>query len=240
MNPLLYFFPAAGRQTITAADFERCGVGYAVSAHGVTARGTVNAPGDQAGFIACGDSRAAAGDLLYKPLEQTWRRIAGTELWCGYWNGRKPGASDLGRARVYDGQAVRLLDGGDWIVPRCYAFFPETRPVTLPLQLDLNDEGIVIARPHERYRNLCEAAMRFYEQFTHQLPAEQRMTTMQRIDLAVEALAVNYHVGRTEIIGLLGLWGTDEFGLVLRALVDGDEIEAWAARQVEGESANPT
>ena len=70
---------------------------------------------------------------------------------------------------------------------------------------------------------MCDAAFAWWQEWSGQ--TDGGITGDQQIQLAIDALSVNYRVGKVEILSLLGLWSTDEFSLILRALIDADEIE---------------
>ncbi len=141
----------------------------------------------------------------------------------------------LARSRQYPGQPVTLLDGNEWLVPRCHGIL-EDRPAMLPRVLDLADDGeTAITRVHPRFARLCEDAARFWMQFCGILPDADRLSPDQLVQLAVDALAVNYRVGKTEVVALLGLFDTDSYGKVLRAAIDADEIEAHFKQQQDGQ-----
>lgn len=228
MPGFLYFLPTPKR-IATAEDLVAAGLSHALNGPGVEGCHTFAGPSKAEGVVVVipGDGHTAS----YKPDEQTWRKGPGGKYWVGYLNGAKPGPDDLLRPSACAGTPVRLLDGNDWVVPRCQGLL-EGRGPTLPRILDLaEDAQTTITRVHPRYARLCEDAFEWWMEWSKQKSGKERLSTEQKVQLAVDALAANYRVGKVEVIALLSLWGTDEFGLVLRALIDADEIEAWHAAQ---------
>src|SRR5438046_277952 len=66
-------------------------------------------------------------------------------------------------------------------------------------------------------------------------PAE-KFDDDRAIQLAVDALAVNYRLGRLEAVGLLSLFGTEELHAVLQVVIDGDGIKRQAAATAAAET----
>lgn len=228
MPGFIYFIPT-DKQALTAADFEAAGLGYALTGDGVDCRPTTAGPDGRAGVLAVANAPGAAKPK-HDPAGQVWRKgptkAAGPAFYVGMNKGARPGPADLVRPHAYGGTAVRLLDGQDWTVPRCHAVLDD-RPPTLPRVLDVADDGeSVVLRPHPAFEQLGRDALRFWLDWSGQSEDGGRMTPSEQVRLAVAALAVNYRVGLLEAVALLRLWGTDEFGLVLRALIDADEVEA--------------
>lgn len=236
MNPILYFLPTP-KQAIEPADLKAAGLSYAhEDGVGVHSRRTTSGPEGQVGLIFALGTDLRTQDLAYKPEEQIWRRIPGGDAWAGIWKDRKPGPLDLVRKRVYGNQTVRLLDGNEWIVPRCYAFRARPdRTDSLPRVFDLDENGELVGKIHPDYDALFDKGMRSYLHYIGALKESDAMTVAEVTDNAVDALAVNYRLGRTEAIALLGLLGTDEIWLVMRAMIDADEIDHWIIQQKAAE-----
>lgn len=240
MPGFLYFLPT-DKRSATDADLKAAGLGYALNGdRGVTSVHTTSGPGGQSGLVVAinghdGNSIVPA----YRPAQQTWRKGAGGKFHVGMQSDQRPGPAELVRSRIYDGEAVRLLDGNEWIVPRCYGALPD-RPSTLPQAIDLDEDGeTLIGRPHPRFAKLCDEVFRFWQEWSGTGGEGFKPTTgAEQVQLAADGLAVNYRVGRVETVALLALWGTDEVGLVLRALIDADETEAYYAAQSQKKSTS--
>jgi hypothetical protein len=234
MSGFLYFLPTA-KQCVDASDLRALGLEHALRVDaGITCNRTESGPGNLAGLtiVIDGDDMQAG----FYEGKQTWRKARGGKFFVGIQNDRRPGPDDLARERLYEGTPVRLLDGNDWIVPRCFGIL-EDRPSTLPRALDLDDEGeSVITAVHPRFEKLCHGAFDFWMEWSNQAP--QKLTAEQRIQLALDALAANYRIGRVEAIGLLKLLDTDSFAKVLRAMIDADEIEQYAQAQLQKKSTS--
>lgn len=247
--PQFTYFIETGRQACSPGDLRDAGIDYAMwSPSAFSHLLTTSGPEGKGGMLVQCLPDGASTMVRYEPDKQSWRKGPGVppKYWVGVDNDAKPGPDDLKRQRVYDGTPVRLLDGNDWIVPRCFGYL-EGRDATLPRLLDVADDGeTVVTRVHPRYQKLCDDAFRWWKQFTGRLPENEHLKPAGMVQLALEALAVNYRIGKVEAIALLGLWGTDEFGLILRAMIDADEMEkkyaiddAEAAKKTGGETSPP-
>jgi hypothetical protein len=247
MRHFTYFIETA-RRGADEALMKAAGLAYALSENaGVSYVLTSGGPGGVAGVLVVPNGPAGESVVpAYKPVAQTWRKLppaAGTidgkpaAVWVGVDNAEKPGPDDLARKRMRDGQSVKLLDGNEWIVPRCVAML-EGRNHTLPQVLDIGDDGTtVVGKLDPRYTSLCDHAFDFWRMWAgYEMPEAERLTAQQEIALAADGLAVNYRVSKVEIIALLGLWGTDEYGLILRAMIDADEVEAYWKAEAEKKS----
>jgi hypothetical protein len=247
---LLYFIET-DKGTLTATDLRAAGLGYALEGDGVEARQLHDGPGGGRGVI-CVPQPAVPQSTSPPPAKfdratQTWRRGpaagAGGKFWVGFNNDARPGPDQLARARRYAGTPVRLLDDHDWIVPRCVAIL-EDRPPTLPYVFDLADDGqTVTASIDPRYTRLCDAAfdlwLAFSGQQQQQATRSAKLTGTQQVQLACDALAVNYRLSMLEAVGLLKLIGTEQRNAILRAMIDADEVEAAYFRATEEKKSPP-
>lgn len=234
----IYFFPGHPG-VIKRADFESRGLGYALAAAGDPDSAAVAAgPEGKPGVLAVVPGPAAAVLPSYKPELQRWRKgpskwFEGKELgfYVGCSKSQPPGPEQLARETVYPGNAVRLRDGHDWVIPRVAAILPD-RGSTLPRVLDLGDDcETVVTKVDPRFEAVANAAFKFWMDFSGQSEEKDRQTGREQIELAVAALQVNYKIGKVEAIGLLSLWGTDELGKILRATIDADEIAAFLQKK---------
>lgn len=233
---MLYFLEDFPRGSIDAEQLAQVGLGYLYDPGepaGIECRACATGPGGKRGLVVC----VSGETCVYDPA-QTWAVAPGltTRIWVGYDpRAGKPGPAELARTRQVEGTALRLLDGKQWIVPRAVAPLPE-RPITLPLRYELDGEGQWTGRPLERYRKLCEEAYRYWQSILAEATAaaggkgqgtdgaQPPLTVAEALELAAEALAVNYRVSRAEV-SLLGLLGDDQLRAVLAALVDLEEVK---------------
>lgn len=237
MAGFLYFIPRTdGRQTLENADLEAAGLGYATTAAGVDCQflpaGRFAPAPDLAGVLVSPQAPGAPPPRL-EPDKQLWRKGPKGRYWVGMAADARPAPADLQRSRVYDGNGVKLLDGHEWIVPRALAVVPG-RDMTLPRMLGLADDGETpIYTVHPRFADLCDRTLRWWLDFTGETEKSggKPMTNGELIALAIDSLAVNYRVGKVEVLGLLQLWSEDEYGLVARALIDADALMEYAEKK---------
>lgn len=227
MPAFLYFLPTDQRAA-SAALLKSVGLEYSLATNeSVGSRFTTSGLDGKAGLVVAHD--ADGMDAAYQPEKQIWRKGKGGKFYVGRTKDVPIGPENLKRERLYEGTAVHLLDGNDWIVPRCFGML-EDRPTTLPHVLDLDDESDrLVAKIHPRFADLCKGAFDYWMEWTGQ--TENRSEYESLVKLAVDALAVNYRLSRIEAVGCLSLLGTDETRLILRAMIDADEIEAYAKAQ---------
>lgn len=232
MPGFLYFLPtdkrAADAQMLKAAGLE-----YSLAGdESIASRFTTAGPGGQQGLVIVHNVDGL--DASYKPDLQIWRKAFGGKVFVGRLKDSPIGPENLKRDRIYEGQAVKLMDGNLWIIPRCFAVLEE-RPITLPHVIGLDEEtDKAIAKIHPRFKALCNGAVDFWLEWSGQ--NRQTVEGEVFLQLACDALAVNYRLSRAEIVGCLELLGTDELKTVLRAMIDADEIEAFAKTQDQKKS----
>lgn len=236
MRSLFYFIPFASidnRQMADRADLVRLGLEHALWPQGHRCVPVQSGP-DGGGGLLITDNAMRASDCActFDPAREHWRGGPGRQWFAGTFQdpSQRPGPADLSRPEQYEGQAIRLLDGHEWIVPRCVAVLAERTP-SLPDLVDVADDGrTVIHRVHPRFESISRRAFDFWRFYTSAQGAAAP-TVQEATELAVDALAVNYRVTLVEALGLLKLVGETERNLILRAMIDADEVEAWAASQ---------
>lgn len=227
MASFVYFLPNQNGAATNQVLIE-VGLAHAIYGAGPQSAQCNNGPGGTAGLIVVADHPRKA-DCMYWPDRQTWRKSPDGKFWVGHMNDARPGPEDLARDMIYMGQRLTFQDGREWIVPRCHGVVPQ-RPATLPSRLDLSEDGKWIGTPAEPYAKLADKAFELWQVLIG--VAKNTLSAAGEIDLAAEALAVNYRIGRLEI-AMLGLWTTDDHKRVLRAMIDADEIEAWGKSMLE-------
>jgi hypothetical protein len=242
----LYFIPFESinnKQAVEADDFKSVGLGYALlPGAGIQSVALSQGPAGagKPGVLSVVQS-AGAPRCQYQPDRQTWRNGPGGKYAVGMVLDQRPGPEDLSREVIHTGQSVSLMDGRPWIIPRCLGLLPD-RPSRLPYLIDLAEDGVsTIASPHPAFESISARAFEFWLLFRGAENAP-KLTNGDLSELAVDALAINYRVGKLEVLALLKLLSEQERNLVLRAMIDADEIEAYfraqAAAAMEPGGAN--
>jgi hypothetical protein len=202
----LYFLP--GKSAGDKLDLDALGLSHARAPGEPTKAPVTKGPDDGPGLLL-----VFAGDHAprYVAAEQTWRKAPGGGHWVGVFNAHKPGPEDLAREQVIGGEAIRMLDGADWVIPICQS--PVRGRPTVPRQLDLDDQGQWVRRVLPKYARVCEDAERVF----HHWLGENWVADVPPVSLsedegwriAADALAVNYRVSPLEIAMLRTLVGRD-------------------------------
>jgi len=132
-----------------------------------------------------------------------------------------PTADELARPRPIPGRTVTLGDGGEWLTP-------VARSVDGRFGVDvtygLDADGREAMTPVARHRRLWELAS---EAATAYLDPDRGLGHAEALELAIEALAANYRLGRPEILAL-GLLASDTVLEIVRIVtgiadaLDGD------------------
>jgi hypothetical protein len=158
----------------------------------------------------------------YIPEEQAWLQVStDPPRWVGYYRDDKPTPESLRRADVdcVPGEFYRLDDGNDWEIPEI--MMPTGESMGLPSSLSLVD-GRLHRTPVEKFLPLAKQARRafllFWATLTGQEQPENPISDVELLGLAMDALAVNYRIGRDEV-GALGLITDRNFLGVLSKLV---------------------
>jgi hypothetical protein len=151
----------------------------------------------------------------------------------GWFKDGQPGAprpAHLLRPEPIDGHQVKLADGNPWLIPIARSI---VQGATLPERLVLGPNGKVVREPLERFAELSAAAERIWHRIVYD-NAEQAerenmedpgaLSTEELFDIACQALAVNYRIGRWEISALKLLTSQTAMNVV-KALVDLPTIE---------------
>jgi hypothetical protein len=175
----------------------------------------------------------------FYPDEQVWRRCG--LWWLGVTKGRLPRPEDLARKQQVRGHWVKLGDGNGWLVPAAVRYDLETgtRSLSLPAGLDLSDEGQWVTRPLPRFAffsEQVELAWTFYAKRLADPTVE--IDPDLWLDLAVQALAFNYHVGKWELASL-GLLSTASVHEIVEAVLDVPTMLAVAEAHGKKAAAQP-
>lgn len=234
----LYFIPfdsIDNRQALTPADFVALGLEHALANSGMKSVPLKVGPlGDgRPGLLAAVEGAGVEPVKLQYLPDQRWKHGPGGKWMVGVDTSKQPGPQQLLRPQWYDGAAVKLCDGNEWIIPRCWGLILDRGP-TLPSAFDTNGNGELVARPHPKFAKLCKAAAAFGS-WVFREDQESRTdeyTAAHGLELAVVALGVNYRVGIIEAIGLLNLFDSDNLQAVTDAIIDAPAILEWSASQL--------
>jgi hypothetical protein len=147
--------------------------------------------------------------------------IQAERFWVGIDSNDRPLPSNLSRNEQVDGYSILLGDGNSWTIPLVRM---ESGDSMLPKRYTVGIDGKPIVVPQDRYREVTQHALEFYEDFMSGLRGDGvsgnlRMDHATRFERAIEALRINYHIDRYEV-ALLGLLDTRNVHAVLGALVD--------------------
>lgn len=153
---------------------------------------------------------------------------------------QKPTPSELQRARLFDGYAVRLCDGHEWIVPAA---------VRLPRDMRL-EGGKWTRRVKREFDDFWTKSERYFKQFVESVSNEEGVfsvdedITQEQYDSEVmgyliKALRLNYRI-TPELVSHLGLFDTKTIVDAAIATVTGHEInQVLEALQKKSQSATP-
>lgn len=243
MSTFYYWLPCERPFTSSAALLESlraAGLAYAVE-NKITPRTSDCGPDSQKGVVVCHGANAD-GRLGWWPNEQTWKRIPGTEAWCGCYQADRPRPSDLAREEQISGDWLTLDDGYAWLVPKARRWIEIDDKLlwnhNFPRRMTLNDDGAWVAgglKPkYERLWTLATA----YEQAAAEAlsnAAEEDQSVrfvFPEIDtLAVSTLQVNYRVGAVEL-DLLGVYDEGSRQRIIDVLLDNATWQNWLKKKL--------
>jgi len=221
MSSLIYFFP--GKHAATSDVVREVGLSAVLDGTTAAWREVSNGPGEKSGV--CAVFRRAGRDeerVLYDEAAQHWEECAGGAYWIGYWRDAVPGPQDLARQVQVAGHGVELADGREWLIPLVRQFDGGT---AVPQVIKFRADGSVEHDINPKYSTFYERGMQVWESVAQDNkwgPSEQWI-----LDTAIEALTVNYMVGKWEA-SVLGLLDTRNVSLIVQAIVDGPTYKRWA------------
>ena len=225
----VYFIPGSRQQLLSAAEARKLGFGHACDDGGaLKCVATRKGPDGKAGLLAA--TAAFTGTLRYDASSQTWRKAPGNAYWVGLPKDAQPTPEIFQRHERFDGQLVELADGNRWLIPRLVGVLAG-RPTALPRRFDLDEEGEPILSLHEKYQDVGERSFRLWLTITGQLGDKPQLTVKEELQLATDAIGLNYRLSHLEIVGLLRLLDTRSLTKVLYALIDADAIEEDAKKR---------
>jgi hypothetical protein len=187
-----------------------------------------SSPSNEPGlFCAWGDPRNPADDvaMVYDLSRQTWKRGPGGKWWIGVQNDKRPGPSDLARAKSINGHAVTLADGNEWVMPNVMA---------LPAVFDLDDDGNEVKRTRAEWQDIEQRAGWALNVLAESAGGCQLPETECRRYVA-DMLCVNYRLA-PEMVYLLGLLDSECWVTAMAATVDGKRLFALRQEIAAGES----
>lgn len=242
MSQFLYYAP--GKHQFTGIDVANAGLRYAID-HEPSTRTCGTGPDGTGGILfARTDHR-----LAFKPGEaQRWKRITGSELWCGLWTDDPPKPQELQRESIVSGEWITDDNGDLWCAPKARRFeVVEDQLVwlhNLPTSLQLDDHGRwVHGDVKPRFRKLWDLAMRYEDRY---LEAAENATGNESSvsfdfpeasEVVFRSLQVNYRIGPVEF-HLLGIYDTQFCFAVLDALIDKRRREEFWKKKLESAAAS--
>lgn len=148
-------------------------------------------------------------------------------FWLGYVKDARPSAGDLQRSELHEGEAVKLLDGNQWLIP-----IAEMLPRLLEIDPATGEET---KQPPAKHRDFVMRANEVFNLFLsdsfHELVSkERRVVIPEGLTFAALALAKNYRVTR-EVVSLLQLIGEYEAFEVARVASGLSAVERMIAQK---------
>lgn len=216
MSGLLYFLPNASGAS--EARLRGLGLGHLAEVGDLESRGvTGTGPGGQSGLLVAPGSPKGSRAQGAHWARFKWEQSPLSEAWVGWDPESPPAPEDLERAETFDGHAVKLADGREWLVPVARAVNGAT---PLPRSLKLTKDGWAPGDVQPRYRDLFGRACELWDALTEQSKEGGGKVTMgEARQLVVDALSINYLLSAAEV-SILGLLDTRCEGEAVLALVD--------------------
>lgn len=224
---LFYYYIPTEKRKLSIEECERAGIGYALAGR-KTDRGCTKGPDNGHGVVVChGDNRD--GKLGYFPEQQTWKKVPGSDVWCGMYTADKPTPADLIRETPISGQWVKADDGSQWLAPTARRYAEEEDRLVwahnLPRRLTLGDEGEW--QPGDvmpQYQELWQLCVKCEEALLGE--SEETVDTNH---VAVTALQANYRIAAIEL-DLLGVFTETFRDRVVETLMDLRTWLDWAKK----------
>lgn len=155
----------------------------------------------------------------FLPDEQIWKRY-GSDIWIGRFKDAQIGPSELRRPMQVKGHRVKLCDGNQWLIPLVRSFDGAT---CLPQTIDFDEDGQPVLDIQPKYSKFYSQGIKVWDRI---MEDDLLSPTEVLLDLAVEALKVNYSVSKWEI-GFLGLLDTQIVQKVTEAVIDAPTWRRW-------------
>jgi len=176
--------------------------------------------------------------ISYRPSEQTWLDC-GEGIWLGWQTEEPPRPDELQHEEMVMGHGVMMNDGNEWVVPCARKANGTT---SLPQVMQLDDEGNVEYKVKGQFNQLMKDAEEVWqgliERWDDIVPKDGKQSKVSftlsdamLFRVGLNALAVNYRVGRHEV-NVLELFDTNRSLLDLAlALIDWPTIVEWAEKE---------
>jgi len=245
MPNFMYFLPEVSDKPAAIAAIRTAGLDYAFAEKQLGAgrfgfNAVSSGPGETHGAIVVPACETKDGDVAsgtFTPATQTWTKVPDNlgDFWLGRDHGSPVRPVDLERAETLDGADVTLGDGNEWKIPAA-RLWPKGAPAglsALPHKLVLGEDGEWQTRILPRWETLSRHA----EQLLAIRDGDVEVEDADAMTIAVDTLAVNYHVGPLEV-SALELLTTTEHGTLtkvfdallgfpqLRAMIDEEDAAA--------------
>jgi len=199
MAGLVWF--VAGRQGVAKSDLAELGLAEVIGRRDLDKRPTEAGPGGQGCLLRPLRPDAEepvlgcyAADAVPEGLAMEWTAAQGREgLWVGHYVASPPGPGDLERAEVVDGHWTLLADGHKWLVPIARASAGGTN---LPQAMQLGPDGGWVRGEVTAHGAWSGRVGEFFDLMAELSRADKPLSYVPEewMDVAVGALAVNYHV----------------------------------------------
>lgn len=197
-----------------------------------------------AGPNGCGSGTVLGSPMLpterirYVPAQQTWKRIPGTDCYCGLWSDSKPTPSDLQRPELVQGHPVELDDGSRWQCAVAHGFDSESCRIYSPLPRTLaydEESGKWIANKFEkRFRRFVDLACAYVS--ASESADEGGSFSFNEVDeLAILGLTANYRISSVELSFFEDAYSVRARQSLIRAILDLPTIEAWSQKKTDVE-----
>lgn len=132
------------------------------------------------------------------PKTQTW--LEGAGYWVGFVNDARPRPEDLRRQSTVGGYTYICPDTGEWVVPLARKVDGTT---AFDERVVFQPDGTIKYATISRYETLCQFAAQHFEVLALLDINDPVMNvTDKHLQIAVQALAINYHVGAYELSAL--------------------------------------
>lgn len=244
MATFIYFIPSEVKGASKNESIEKFGLRYALNGPIEMTPLLGEGPGGERGTIIriqgkSSDGKGGELSLGYFKDRQTWRKVAKSEAWVGYWNDHKPTPSDLEKDKIVLGHAITFRDGNAWTVPMATIFYESEnapgRAISLPTISDVDANGNWIDNEVEpSCARLLEIAERIWPKvFENAAEGGLLPEFGDERDAAIEVFQHNYRIGATEF-GMLKLCTREEMHGILLALVDWPTALEWIKKKAEG------
>lgn len=233
MAQQLYYVPGTKFRP-SKEVLEECGLDY-VSEDLAGHVGTNKGPDGGIGVVISLSLSPGAKDGMigHYPDAQKWTKCNSGKFWIGTQNDSPPTPKDLQRKELLESHPVKLLDNNDWMVPIARKF---DSGMALPESLSLTSEGKVVFEILPKYISFSKRGEDVFNDFYSSFMAggdERRITTWEEeLDIATEALALNYKVSKWELAAFK-LISTQNISSIFMAIIDGPTVAKVALTNLE-------